>query len=280
MKHDEFEIANLPPRRMDDLVDAQREIFSDYLVPIQISRDFMQSYMRSIGGDVKDIIVAMEGDAIVGFVNPVVDGDEAWIGGLGVAPRFRRRGLGRRLMTAAEEAVRSRGAERLTLEVIEGNVQAIELYTDLGYSRNASYVSAEGRPMQFAGFGTRPAKATLDEVRDIHSEAYSGACWQRRKVSALVESCSGSEAYSVGDGFVVLRRIGATGFVPFLGVVPEKRGRGIGTSLAKFALNRLWELGAFKVALYNVNDDLATSRMLDKFDFKVTLRQIEMRKDL
>jgi GNAT superfamily N-acetyltransferase len=63
-------------------------------------------------------------------------------------------------------------------------------------------------------------------------------------------------------------------------VVPEKRGTGIGTALAKFALSRLWDQGAFKVALYNVNEDLPTSRLLDKFDMKVTLKQNEMRKHL
>jgi ribosomal protein S18 acetylase RimI-like enzyme len=74
--------------------------------------------------------------------------------------------------------------------------------------------------------------------------------------------------------------VDTTGFVPFLGVVPEKRRAGIGTALARFALNRLWEQGAFKVGLYNVNEDEQTLRMLNKFDFKVTLKQIEMRKSL
>lgn len=261
---------------MDDLVEAQKDIFSDYLVPIQISREFMDSFMRSVGGSAEHILVAMDGEEIVGFVNPVVDGNEAWIGGLGICPRARRRGLGRRLMLAAEDDARERGAEMVLLEVIEGNLQAMNLYTSLGYTKNVSYVSAEGRPQQFAGYGPSPSEADVDEVMDIHSEAYRGTCWQRRKTSALRESGANAEVFKVDGGFVILRRVGATGFIPFIGVAPAERRKGIGTALAKFALNRLWELGAFKVALYNVNDDLATSRMLDKFDFKVTLRQIEM----
>lgn len=278
MNDDEYVIQKLSPRRADDLVEAQKDIFSDYLVPIQVSREFMDSFMRSVGGRTEDVIVAMNGEKIVGFVNPVVDGKEAWIGGLGVVPAARGRGLGRRLMSAAEDDVRSRGAEVVLLEVIEGNVQAMNLYTGLGYTKSASYVSAEGRPQQFAGYGPKPDRATVDAVRAIHNEAYQGTCWQRRKASALQESGANAEVFSVDGGFVVLRRVGATGFIPFIGVVPTERGKGIGTSLVKFALNRLWELGAFKVALYNVNDDVPTSRMLDKFDFKVTLRQIEMSK--
>jgi ribosomal protein S18 acetylase RimI-like enzyme len=79
---------------------------------------------------------------------------------------------------------------------------------------------------------------------------------------------------------VILRRIETSGFIPFLGVLPDQRRQGIGTSLAKFALNRLYELGAYKVALYNVNEDQQTLRMLDKFDFAVTLKQVEMVKRL
>ncbi|UCE91929.1 MAG: GNAT family N-acetyltransferase [Methanobacteriota archaeon] len=278
MKDDEYAIHKLPPGRLDDLVEAQREIFSDYMVPITVSREFMDSFMRSVGGKTENIVVATDDGGIVGFVNPVVDGKEAWIGGLGVAARARRRGIGKRLMAAAEDIARDGGAEVVLLEVIEGNLQAMSLYASLGYSKTASYVSAEGLPQQFAGYGPEPMKATVDEVRSIHSEAYSEACWQRRKASALVESGGNSEVYRVDRGFVALRRVGATGFIPFIGVAPGERRKGIGTSLAKFALNRLWELGAFKVALYNVNDDLVTSRMLDKFDFKVTLRQVEMRK--
>ena len=86
--------------------------------------------------------------------------------------------------------------------------------------------------------------------------------------------------YKVDGGFVMVRTIETSGFVPFLGVVPEMRRKGVGTSLAKFALSRLHDLGAFKTALYNVNEDAATLRMLDMFDFKVTLKQTEMRKTL
>jgi hypothetical protein len=78
----------------------------------------------------------------------------------------------------------------------------------------------------------------------------------------------------------LVRSVETSGFIPFLGVVIEKRHRGIGTSLMKFALTRLWNLGAFKVAVYNVNDDVPTMQLLDMFDFKVTLKQIEMKKKL
>ena len=78
----------------------------------------------------------------------------------------------------------------------------------------------------------------------------------------------------------MVRMVEANGFIPFLGVVPDKRRMGVGTSLARFALTRLHELGAFKASVFNVEENDPTLRMLDKFDFRITMKQIEMRKTL
>jgi ribosomal protein S18 acetylase RimI-like enzyme len=277
---DEFVLHRLSVDQLEPLITTQNEIFSDYVIPIRSSRDFFVEFMRSVGGKIGDIIVACHGDDIVGYVNPVLDGGQVWIGGLGVVPRMRRKGLGAKLMEAAEGFAKSEGAEEVLLEVIEGNLAAKRLYESLGYEPEATYLSAEGKAIQFAGFGPAPEEVELDEVEFLHSLSYDDTCWQRRKRAALVESARTCEIYRTDGGFVMLRRVSSTGFVPFLGVDPALRRRGIGTSLAKFALNRLWELGAFKVAIYNINDNDANRRMLDMFDFAVTLKQLEMRKGL
>jgi ribosomal protein S18 acetylase RimI-like enzyme len=280
MSADELVLKHLSPHQLDALIDAQNEIFADYIVPIRASREFFAEFMRSVGGNTENIIVALLGDEVVGYVNPVVDGAEAWIGGLGVIPRMRNRGLGARLMEAAEEFAKEEGADEILLEVIEGNLVAERLYERIGYSQHAVYLSAEGRGASFAGFGEMPEPTDLNGVIRLHERAYEGTCWQRRKRFALAESARTCEAYRNDEGFVLLRRIAGMGFIPFLGVDPDHRRQGVGTSLAKFALNRLWQLGAFKVAVYNVNDNDANRRMLDMLDFAVTLKQREMTKRL
>jgi ribosomal protein S18 acetylase RimI-like enzyme len=273
-------IEQLAPERLDDLIDAQNEIFQDYMIQIRSSRQFFMDFLKSVGGDLRNILVALAGDRMVGYVNPVVDGLEGWIGGLGVAPGFRGRGIGTRLMLEAERLCRSRGVQEVSLEVIEGNDRAQRLYEKLGYSATKKYLTAEGRPIRFEGFGELPRPASMSEILSLHERSYKDTCWQRRKLDAVVQSARGAECYKVDGGFVLVRAVDTTGFIPFLGVVPEKRGYGKGTSLAKFALSRLHDLGAFKVALYNINEDMPTLRMLDMFDFKVTLKQIEMKKRL
>jgi ribosomal-protein-alanine N-acetyltransferase len=58
---------------------------------------------------------------------------EAEILTIGVAPRARRRGIGRELMITAVGAARGLGAEAVFLEVEDGNAAAIGLYGALGF---------------------------------------------------------------------------------------------------------------------------------------------------
>jgi GNAT superfamily N-acetyltransferase len=51
-----------------------------------------------------------------------------------VSAGFRRRGIARRLLAAAEDAARCRGCCKLTLEVLEGNAPAIAAYRQAGFA--------------------------------------------------------------------------------------------------------------------------------------------------
>jgi len=280
MDGNEVRIVTLPLSRLDQFVAAQNEIFADYIIPMKVTKQFFLDFLRSVGGRLSRVLIALDGDRIVGYVNPVIDGREAWIGGLGVVPDHRGAGIGRALMVRAEEDCRREGVNEVSLEVIKGNERAHTLYERIGYVDSRRFLSAEGRPARYEGGGLGPRKASVSDLLPLHERCYADSCWQRRKSAALTESARRSECFEADGGFVLVRAIGTVGLIPFLGVVPEERGRGVGTDLAKFALTRLFELGAYKVSLYNLNDDLATLRMLDKFDFMVTLEQTEMRKRL
>lgn len=71
--------------------------------------------------------------ALVGYVGIVVTTDAADLLRLAVARAARRRGLGRRLVRAAEEAARHAGARRMLLEVADDNAAAVALYRGCGY---------------------------------------------------------------------------------------------------------------------------------------------------
>ena len=98
----DLSVEHLGQGKLDALIDAQNRIFEDYIIPIRSSRQFFVDFLRSVGGDLGNVLVALDGDRMVGYVNPVVDGREGWIGGLGVLPSHRGRGIGAQLMLAAE----------------------------------------------------------------------------------------------------------------------------------------------------------------------------------
>ncbi len=274
--NEDIKIEKLAPTQLDELILAQNDIFSDYIIPIRSTPQFFTEYLRSVGGDLSSVLVASKDRKIIGYVNPVIDGKEAWIGGVGVRPGHRSKGIGTKLMRAAESMCEKRGVESVLLEVIEGNSRAQRLYERLGYTMSRKFVTAEGKPTHFDGFGKTPKFAPLSEILYLHEKAYAGTCWQRRKRASLIQSAKGGECFRVEGGFVITRSVDTSGFIPFLGVLPEARGRGIGTDLTKFALTRLADQGVFKIALYNLNEDLPTMRLLDKFDFKITMKQLEM----
>ena len=65
---------------------------------------------------------------------------------LAVIPSHRGRGVGRRLLAAAEEHARARGCCKLTLEVQEDNLPARALYARFGF---ADFVVGNSAPTRF-----------------------------------------------------------------------------------------------------------------------------------
>ena len=78
-------------------------------------------------------IVARSGDDVVGFAGLWVMVDEAHITTFAVDPRWRRRGIGERLLLALLELAVARRAREATLEVRLSNVPARRLYEKYGF---------------------------------------------------------------------------------------------------------------------------------------------------
>ena len=99
--------------------------------------------LLSVSGTAGAAALTAEGiSRFAGFVLFRCLGDFAEILTLAVSPGERRRGIGRRLMEHAMCRARESGAERLVLEVQDGNRSAISLYETLGmrpFDRRQNY---------------------------------------------------------------------------------------------------------------------------------------------
>ena len=88
----------------------------------------IESMARLVDIDVARSVVARDGDRPVAFAMLALRGHRAWIGGMGVSPAARGRGLGTEVMRAAIANARSAGATTVDLEVLVGNAHAYRIY--------------------------------------------------------------------------------------------------------------------------------------------------------
>ena len=80
--------------------------------------------------------VAVEGDAVLGYVGMHHLLDEGFITNVAVFPAARRRGVARALLADLAQYAAAHNLYRITLEVRVSNVAAITLYEGAGYVRD------------------------------------------------------------------------------------------------------------------------------------------------
>ena len=81
-----------------------------------------------------EVLVGHIGEAVIATVMVGFDGHRGWVYYLAVDPDARLGGLGCRMMAAAEDWLRDRGAPKLNLMVREENAAVAAFYQRLGYA--------------------------------------------------------------------------------------------------------------------------------------------------
>ena len=78
-------------------------------------------------------LVALEGDAVVGYIGSQTAVDETDVMNVAVHPDHRRKGIAEVLIEKLVAELKARGSHALMLEVRDSNVPAISLYEKLGF---------------------------------------------------------------------------------------------------------------------------------------------------
>jgi ribosomal protein S18 acetylase RimI-like enzyme len=95
--------------------------------------DDHRSLIQLIEHSPEALVVAESDGRIVGTVIAGWDGWRGSIYRLAIAPDHRRRGLGRRLVTEAEQRLEGRGALRLQAIVVESDSQATRFWRNIDW---------------------------------------------------------------------------------------------------------------------------------------------------
>ena len=105
--------------------------------PFRFSRGAMRRFAEAKNALV---VIAEEGDALVGFVILDVEmgkkGRTGYVVTLDVDPAFRRRGVAALLMDEVERQARADGCGAIVLHVFVGNESAMKFYASAGYARS------------------------------------------------------------------------------------------------------------------------------------------------
>ena len=131
--------------RMDELQNVVRELRA--LRRFWPLFRIMQVFSPSMRDMFRGFVWEEEGRIVAASIAQRQGATSLWsIGMVGVLPKYRRRGLARRLLSRVLEDLRERGCEKVILSVIDGNVPAYSLYTSLDFEHYTGTIEFECSP--------------------------------------------------------------------------------------------------------------------------------------
>lgn len=162
-------------------------VYTAYLIPFVMSeaaaRHHVAAYAIALD---RSLLWRDDARAIIGLGALGVRGERGWVGGFGLAPASRGRGLSGPLMAVLLDRARGAGLRWVQLEVITTNDRAIHTYERAGFSRTRELLllraDAAAVPASDATV-TAVSPATL--LAGVHGLALTDFAWQRESVSLL-----------------------------------------------------------------------------------------------
>lgn len=119
----EFDLRRMRPADLPQVLSIERQSFSNPWPATTFLGE-----IQNIGLSHPMVAAARPDGGIVGYVLYWLVGDEMQVNNMAVHPDWRRRGLGERILRAALDEARQRGAATAVLEVRESNQAARTLY--------------------------------------------------------------------------------------------------------------------------------------------------------
>jgi GNAT superfamily N-acetyltransferase len=194
--------SRLSRRELAELFTAS---FEGYVVPMHVDEAAFTRMVDLFDLDLEASLIAVRDGRTIGLANLGIRGEQGWIGGMGVVPAERRRGVGELLMRGLHDAAKSRGVRELVLEVIDANGAAKELYAKLGYEhvRDLELWTLDAEP---AATSAREVPAAVAHAR-VCELRHAPEPWQRADatVERLLAGDPGARGLEVEAGAAVVR---------------------------------------------------------------------------
>jgi len=248
---------------------AIERVFEQYLMPISFAEPVYALHVAINDIDPADSPIWYEEGRIVAAALLGVRGRRGWVGGFGVAPPERGRGLGGALLADVLERARARGLETLALEALVQNERALQTYRSGGFRasrRLRSFAVAAGAVARVSAEAPYTAAQPLLEAPDAVVP-----CWQREPASLHNQGA----LHAVGDAraFCVFRHNAESAQL-------LKVHAANAPELATLAASVIAQTGAATLELINEPVDSALSAAAGELGWRIIFEQHEMTRDV
>lgn len=264
---------------------AFNDAYSDYFTPIVMTEASFHALIERDDLDLDRSVAALEGDTVVGTGLLGIRADTGWIGGMGVRPAYRRRGIARLMLHYLLREAQRQGLSTVSLEAIEANTPAQALYLQLGFRpvRHLHVLERQPQPIAVPAPQVRVSPASpWSLLANYHTFHDTANCWQRgyRSLRGLADRIQGVEAW---DGALSAYALGwfdaqEIRFVD-LATEPSDPARRTATALALLtALHRQYVEAPGRA--YNIAEDDPALAAFLTIGYTTSFRQIEMKLDV
>lgn len=165
-----MEIKTLKGISAQEILNAFNDSFSDYFIPFHLSQTQLESKMLADKVVLDLSVGAFENGELIAFILHGVDviNNEKTIynGGTGVIPNKRGAGLTKQMYQYILPILKEKGIDKLILEVISENVQAIKSYQKSGYKIDRELMCYKGE----ITLSTTNAKIEIKEIPSYNWE--------------------------------------------------------------------------------------------------------------
>jgi ribosomal protein S18 acetylase RimI-like enzyme len=103
-------------------------------------RDSRESIRNELKGETSLFLVAEINERIVGSVFGTHDGRKGWINRLAVDPEFRRKGVGKALVSEVEKQLSAMGIGIMACLIEDWNKNSLRVFRRLGYTRHPDII--------------------------------------------------------------------------------------------------------------------------------------------
>jgi ribosomal protein S18 acetylase RimI-like enzyme len=158
------------------------QVYTDYYFNIFYDNVSFKKYLKSLPANLDVSCVIKKDNEPVGLVIVSTFGNQAWISSFGIIHKYRKLGLGEKLLNKTINSIKSLDINNIGLEVLDYNQPANKLYKKFGFTLKSKLTSLEGYIVNNNHIGCELKQISSEDAYSLIEDDLTHV-WSRRKHS-------------------------------------------------------------------------------------------------